>query len=79
MKQEDFYRHLAAISGPGILDLSPGPISIKIGKHDTMAAKLLLWLFDNMPEDATSGDLLDTLDAARWWSAFWFSLSTTGD
>jgi hypothetical protein len=36
-----------------------------------MAARLLLWLIEEMPENSTQGDLKGVLDAAKWWSIFW--------
>lgn len=51
--------------------------SIRINESDSMAAKLLLWLYENMPEDATQGDLSDVLDSAKWWSLF-FAAATEG-
>lgn len=42
------------------------PVTISIGKSDADAAKLLMWMFENMP-DATSGEYHDALAAAQWW------------
>ncbi len=78
MTPEDFLKKLATIEGPTEIRLSPGPLDIKANVADALAAKLILWLYDEMPEDATSGDMLNVLDAARWWAAFWFSLPTEG-
>ena len=44
--------------------------SIMVRESDIMAGKLLLWLYENMPEDTTHGDLADVLDSAKWWSLF---------
>lgn len=55
----------------------PAPqVPIKIGVADIMAARLLLWLGDQLPEDATVGDFEDVLDAAKWWHVF-FVLANT--
>ncbi len=40
----------------------------QINKQDAMAAKLLLWLVEQMPDDATVGEMDDVLDAAKFWS-----------
>lgn len=49
------------------------PVPIRLGSRDAMAARLLLWLFEEMPENSTQGDLEDILDTAKWWSIFWGS------
>jgi hypothetical protein len=74
MTPHDFYNHIQTIDQSTIITLSPGPFAIKVNQHDAMAAKLLLWLEDQMPEDATIHDLTETLNAAQWWSTFWSSL-----
>lgn len=56
------------------MKLSLPPIPIKVNKQDFMAARLLLWLHEQMPEDATQGDLDDVLDAAKWWATFFAAL-----
>lgn len=73
MTPHDFYEHIQSIDQPQVT-LSPGPFIIKVSQHDAMAAKILLWLEDQMPEDATIHDLTKVLDAAQWWSTFWSSL-----
>ena len=72
----EFYDRLQSIIGPGVVTLSPGPLTVNVGTADAIAARLLLWLHDEMPEDATVGDLFDVLDAAHWWATFWTSRST---
>lgn len=84
MKPIEFYRILQNVPGPAHLTFEdcgdlPSPITIKVNQHDAMAAKLILWLLDHMPEDATTGDLFDTLAAATWWATFWSSLSQDED
>jgi len=75
MKPEDFYLYLAQrVTGPQQLTLAPGPLTIRVNVQDAWAARLLLWLAEHLPEDATIGDLHDVLDAARWWSTFWAAL-----
>jgi len=74
MTPRDFYKHIQSIDQSTIITLSPGPFQIRVGQHDAMAAKLLLWLEDQMPEDATVADLIKVLDAAQWWNTFWSSL-----
>ena len=73
MNQAAFYKKLLAVTEPGTITLKPGPIRLKVSQHDAMAAKALLWLFDQMP-DNTVGDLLDVLSAMEWWASFWASL-----
>lgn len=71
----EFYQSLAqsdlAQSDPRIVPVPSLPI--KIGPQDIIAARLLLWLERQMPEDATQGDLDDVLDAAKWWTTFFGS------
>ena len=74
MKPIEFYDRLQTITESSTLSLAPGPLVIKVGVADAMAAKLLLWLYDEMPEGATVGDMFDVLDAAHWWATFWSSL-----
>lgn len=50
-------------------------IPIALGESDFMAARLLIWLFEQMP-NATQGDLEDVLDSAKWWTLFWASAYT---
>lgn len=44
-------------------------IDIRVGRADKMAAKLLHFLGEGMP-DATIQDFHDILDAAKWWLIF---------
>lgn len=50
------------------------PIDIQVGPHDALAAKLLLWLQEQMADNATEGDLEDVLDAAKWWTVLFASM-----
>lgn len=50
-------------------------VELQINTHDAMAARLLIWLQEQMP-DATTGDLEDVLDAAKWWSVLFASMHT---
>jgi len=75
MKPTEFYDRLQTVTESSTLALSPGPLVVKVGVADAMAAKLLLWLYNEMPENATVRDMFDVLDAAHWWATFWSSLS----
>lgn len=80
MTPEAFYKRLAQGVDPNsLITLSPGPIRLRIGPQDALAAKLLLWLVEQMPEDATQGDMDDVLESARYWSMFWASLERDGE
>lgn len=74
MKPSEFYDRLQHVAVSSTISLAPGPLVIKVGVADAMAARLLLWLEREMPEDATVGDMFDVLDAAHWWATFWSSL-----
>ena len=74
MTPNEFYEKLQSAKESDIVTLSPGPLKIRVGQSDAMAAKLILWLQDEMPEDATISDLFDVLAAATWWATFWSSL-----
>lgn len=74
MTPNEFYEKLSGLK-PGVVTLSPGPFRIGLGESDPLAAKLILWIRDELlPEDATIGDALDILDMARWWLIFWHGL-----
>lgn len=78
MTPREFYEELThAQQGDAVrLDIDA---RLKVGAADAMAARLLLWLEEAMPEDATQGDLDNVLDAAKWWSTFWASLKRGND
>lgn len=79
MTPNEFYESLQTVTESSETTLSPGPLIIRVGVRDAMAAKLLLWLQEQMPDDATVGDLFDVLDAAEWWATFWTSLAHNDD
>lgn len=70
----EFYDRLQLVTESSILSLSPGPWVVRVDVADAMAARLLLWLEEEMPEDATIEDMFDVLDAAHFWATFWSSL-----
>lgn len=70
----EFYEKLQLVTGQNTTTLSPGPLKIGVSQSDAMAARLILWLEQVMPDEATIGDLLDVLAAATWWVTFWSSL-----
>ena len=70
MKFSEVLEQLGAIEQPTEVKLSPGPLIANCNRTDAVAAKMLLWLFEQMPEDATSGDLEDVLVSALWWFQF---------
>ncbi len=70
----EIYEQLRAVTESSTLTLSPGPLTIKVDSADAMAARLLQWMDEEMPEGTTFGDVFDVLDAAHWWATFWSSL-----
>ena len=74
MRVKDFYEGLSQVTASTELTLSPGPVTLKVNAQDALAARLLLWLEQEMPPDATQGDLDDVLDAAKWWATFWAAM-----
>ena len=44
-----------------------------------MGAKFLLWLDQELPDDATWDDVFNALAAAMWWATFWSSLEKEPD
>lgn len=58
-------------AGKNELTLSPGPMPLMIGEQDVYAARLILWLLDQMPDDVTFGEVEDIVIAALWWLHFW--------
>ncbi len=77
MTQKEFYEFLATATGTGTLDFGDS-IQLRIGPQDALAAKLLLWLADVMPDDATLGQMDDALDAAKWWMTLFASIPKEG-
>lgn len=75
MTPSDFYEQLKQVTETEDFTLSPGPLTIRVNQHDATAASLLLWLYQEMPDDATQGDLVEVLDSARWWAGFWAALA----
>jgi len=71
MKPREFFDQMAqAKELPVVATLSPGPFSVQVTEADKRAAELL----DDMREKwdgLTLQELLDLLDAARWWIIFW--------
>ena len=74
MKPSEFFQEMQQTEPAAVLTVSPGPLAIKTDWHDALAARLLLWLNDELPPDATAEDLHEVLDAAKWWWQFWDSL-----
>lgn len=72
----DFYKHLST-GVPGIQ--LPPLLPLKFHEGDVMAAKLLLWLYEQLPEDSTQGDLDNILDAAKWWSTFFAAAAAAAE
>lgn len=70
MTAQQFYEWMAGVSDGQNLTL---PLPIGIGPHDAMAARLILWLVEQMPEDANQGDIERVLDSAKFWVMFWAS------
>jgi len=78
MTPKEFYEFLATTTGTSTLDFGDS-IQLRIGPQDALAAKLLLWLINAMPDNATTGQMDDALDAAKWWMTFWASMPRDGD
>jgi hypothetical protein len=58
-----------------MVTLAPGPMKLKVGKADTLAAEILLYFLEMYPE-ITMGDMQDALTAAIWWSTFYAALES---
>ena len=63
MKRDEILKTLS--SGKKIV--IDAPMDIATTGNDAIAADLLIWLFDRMPEEANWVDLHDVLDSAKWW------------
>jgi hypothetical protein len=74
MKASEFFEKLAKME-PGILNITPGPFGIRIGKADIEAAQFIIDWYAKLG-DMTLGDVLDILDALRWWLTFWDALAS---
>lgn len=57
---------LKRIAGPSRIKLSPGPFIAIADQRDAVAAKLIGWLVNRLPEDATYGDAEDVLLSSLW-------------
>ena len=75
MTPGEFYGQLGQVTETEDMTLSPGPMTLRVSRHDAMAARLLLWLYQEMPEGAIQGDLTKVLDSAKWWATFWATLA----
>ena len=49
------------------------PFPLELGTSDILAAELILWLIDKMPE-GTIGDINNVLDSAKFWHIYWSSV-----
>lgn len=78
MTQKEFYQQLATLTERELLTLHPGPFAFVGTRADALAAKLLLWLFDQLPEEATQGDVEEILGMALWWVQF-FNMLREGE
>ena len=68
-----FYQKLTKAEDGTSLVL-PAPIETSVDERDALAARLLLWLMEEMPDGATQVDLEDVLEAARLWAVFGASI-----
>ena len=74
MKPVEVFKHLKEVTEATTLTLAPGPLVIRVNTRDAMAARLIEWLTNQLPDDATLGEFLNILAAAEWWTTFWSSL-----
>lgn len=71
MTHKEFYQRMATLTERELLTLHPGPFAFVGTPVDALASKLLLWLFDQLPPEATQGDTEEVLQMALWWVQFW--------
>ena len=69
MNMGDILQQIARIKDDDVLTIRPGPHTAAVSWHDGMAARVLLWLHDEMP-DATVGDLESVLLSAMYWHMY---------
>lgn len=62
---------LADADSKAIVTISPGPISIKVGRNDLEGIRII----QSFPDGRTIGDCLEVLDAARWWLLFFVGMA----
>lgn len=74
MTPNEYLQELLKVNGPAEAMLSPGPFKIRVSKDDAIAARLIMWLLDQSPDDVTYGQLEDVLDSAKWWLMFFAAL-----
>lgn len=43
---------------------------VRVTKHDARGLKVLAYIEQMLPDDATMADMLDVLDAGRWWAIY---------
>lgn len=65
--------YLENLSKQTLGEISLPDLPISVGKSDIMAAKLLLWLDEQMP-NAIQIELDEVLNSAKWWSTYWASV-----
>lgn len=57
MKGETFLDQLVTVTKKAKITLPPGPYTATVDMRDGVAARLLNWLYEQLPEDATMDHL----------------------
>ena len=70
MNRGEILTQIAQIVENDVLTIRPGPHRAAVSWHDGIAARLLLWLQEEMPDDATVSDLESVLISAMYWDVF---------
>lgn len=68
MTPQKFFNKLAQVNGDEII--CP---KIKLATGDILVAKVILWLMEQLPEDATIGDFEEVFLNGLWWLRLWGS------
>ena len=75
MTPKEFWQQIATLETKEIITLAPKPggqpLTMLASEADMWAAKLMLWLIEQLPAETTQGELEDILDMAKWWAQFW--------
>ena len=74
MNMGETLEKLSQIDCSSVITMSPGPYQAAVSYKDGIAARLLLWLAEVMPDDATTGDVEDVLTSALWWHIYFLTM-----
>jgi hypothetical protein len=74
MTPKEFWQQIATLETKEVITLAPTPagepLTMLACAADAWAARLMLWLIEQLPPETTQGELEDILDMTKWWAQF---------